>query len=625
MAILEGIAIKGLTAVTTTLIKKFTDLGWSKVVEEFNATFNEEDLIRFCKACDEYVNIRTLYSSQHDIFIDDVYVPLFMSPSNDREKQYEISNLSFYSEGITNIIGKAGQGKSTFLRKMLINELKTGNAIPVFFELKYLNTEEDLLSQLARWFEKHNLNISPKGISRLLRYGYVKVFFDGFDEIHPSKHSEALSLIKDLSRAYPKVTIIVTSRPDTLITTEPFISNYSVLDLTNENVRQLFLNISEKNEEKTNEAMEQLEKHKSIRDIAKTPILAILLFITYRAWSKIPDNLADFYKKIFITLLTHHDSIKPGKKIDRGINIPLNDHQIEDVFSAFCFATFGDDCTNFSTREASKFMEVALASECYEDICSSNLVDIIKQCTGILCSDGYDQIAFSHKSLQEYYTASFISRQRIHDIRSFYSSVKILEEEQKFEAVLKFLNSIDRLNYTKYYYLPCFKEMFDCESIKSTIDERVMMVGINKVIASIEIPFSNFEKGFDRGSKTLSIGLKFEIDDGESSFFYMRLMQPILYSLIKSGVYFDYLGKHKKVVKDEVQESPVFDVALCKVLEDVSKDKNKKFMDLLISEFADRIGVEYSFLVDFYKRKSKPGLLNKVFKKDRALVNDGQA
>jgi hypothetical protein len=75
LGILEGIAIKGLTTLTTTLIRKFVDVGWNKVAEEFEASFNNEDLISFCKACDEYVNIRTLYSSQHDVFIDDVYVP----------------------------------------------------------------------------------------------------------------------------------------------------------------------------------------------------------------------------------------------------------------------------------------------------------------------------------------------------------------------------------------------------------------------------------------------------------------------------------------------------------------------------------------------------------------------
>ena len=621
---IETIALKGLTALTTSLIKKFADLGWNKVVEEFNASFSHEDLIKFCKACDEYVNIRTLYSSQRDIFINDVYVPLFMSPSNDSSIKYEISNLSFYSEGITNIIGRAGQGKSTFLRKMLINELQNGNTIPVFFELKYINPEEALVPQLSKWFERHNLKISEKGVERLLKHGYLKIFLDAFDEIEPSKHDEALAKIKDLSRAYPKITIIVTTRPDTLITTEPFISNYRVLDLTEENVRKLFLNISENNIEKTDDAMDQLEKYPSIFEIARTPILAILLFITYRTWSKIPDNLSDFYKKIFITLLTHHDSLKPGKKIDRGIDIPLNDHKIEDVFRVFCFTTFCENSTSFSTREASEFMSMALESECHEDICPDNVVETIKQCTGIICDDGYDQLCFSHKSLQEYYTATYITNQRIHDIRKFYASVKTLEQERKYEAVLNFLSSIDRENFAKYYYILCFKEMFEVNNIKPKISPETMMIGIKKLIKTVEIPFADFQKSVekhkDSKTKELNIGLRFSLDDDKSGLFYKKLMHPLLFCLMKSGIYFDYLKSHKEEIKESLKTNQEVDVALVELLSNIEPEKAEAFMDLLIIAFDTHVTEEHEQIINYYKKKTKPSLLNQVFKKEEGEV-----
>jgi hypothetical protein len=625
MGILEGIAIKGLTTLTTGLVKKFVDLGWNKVAEEFSASFNEEDLISFCKACDEYVNIRTLYSSQQDVFIDDVYVPLFMSPTNDLEKQYEISNLSFYSEGITNIIGRAGQGKSTFLRKMLINELKSGNTIPIFFELKYLSTEEDLLKQLSTWFERHNLKISEKGVARLLKNGFIKVFLDGFDEIHPTVHDEALGLIKDLSRAYPKTTIIVTTRPDTLITTEPFISNYNVLELTKDNVRNLFLNISNNNVELTDDAINQIEKYPSIEEITKTPILAILLFITYRAWSKIPDNLADFYKKIFTTLLTHHDSLKPGKKIDRGIDIPLNDHQIEDVFSVFCFTTFSENMDTFTSREASSYMKEAISSECYEHICSKNLVNVIKQCTGIICSDGYDLLAFSHKSLQEYYAAVYIKKQSIHDIRNFYKSVKFADQEIKYGAVLSFLSAEDFDNYAKYYYIPCFKEMFNVESVKPEIDDDTIKKGIEKVIKSVAIPFRvpktvKVSKSSDEKSKiekkSISIGLRVEFNDDNSRYFHMKLLQPIMYNLISTGIYFEFLkGNLEKIADANKNEDDEFDFPLKEVLEGVSKENQDKFYAEIYKDFNENITIVHREIINKSKKRSQPSLLNKVFKK----------
>jgi hypothetical protein len=623
VGILEVIAIKGLTSLTTTLVKKFVDVGWNKIAKEFEASFNNNDLISFCKACDEYVNIRTLYSSQHDVFIDDVYVPLYMSPSNDWETQYEISNLNFYNAGITNIIGKAGQGKSTFLRKMLINELKSGKAIPIFFELKYIDANEELLPQLSKWFERHNLSISDKGVSRLLKDGYIKLFLDGFDEIHPATHDSALAKIKDLSRSYPKTTIIVTTRPDTLITTEPFISNYMVRELTADNVEQLFMNISDKNEEMTQDAMNQINKYPSIQDITKTPILAILLFITYRRWSKIPDNLADFYQKIFITLLTHHDSLKPGKKIDRGIDIPLNDHQIEDVFGVFCFTTFSENVDSISAREASSYMGEALESECFDDICPDNLVDVIKKCTGIICSDGYDNLTFSHKSLQEYYTATYITNQSISDIRNFYKSVKFSEQERKYNAVLSFLAAIDTKNYTNYYYIPCFKEMFEVDSVKPDIEHAVKMKALNKIFKSINIPFrapkfknkleDNKEFPKKRG---FSIGLRVELNDEASAFFYLKFLQPIMMGLIQADIYLDFFNSNKEKFEN-IDDDVELDFPLSIVLESVDEDKRNNFYEIVEDAFTILVENEHEHLISTLKKKNKPSLLNKVFKKNK--------
>lgn len=619
MGILEGIAIKGLTSLTTSLVKKFVDVGWNKVAEEFEASFNNDDLINFCKACDEYVNIRTLYSSQHDVFIDDVYVPLFMSPSNDWDTQYEISNLSFYNAGITNIIGRAGQGKSTFLRKMLINELKTGKAIPIFFELKYIDPSEELLPQLSKWFERHNLSIKVKGVSRLLKDGYIKLFLDGFDEIHPASHDSALAKIKDLSRSFPKTTIIVTTRPDTLITTEPFISNYMVRELTADNVKQLFMNISNNNEDMTEDAMNQIDQYPSIQEITKTPILAILLFITYRRWSKVPDNLADFYKKIFITLLTHHDSLKPGKKIDRGIDIPLNDHQIEDVFGVFCFTTFSENTDTISAREASNYMQEALDSECFDDVCPDNLVDVIKKCTGIICSDGYDNLTFSHKSLQEYYTATYIASQSISDIRTFYKSVKYGEQERKYNAVLSFLAAIDTKNYTNYYYIPCFKEMFEADSVKPKIERYNKEIGFKKVFDSISIPFRAPQKKTSEDptqNRGFSIGLRVEINQDLSTFFYSKFLQPIIIGLLQAGIYLDFLQKNKETIENSNPEDEL-DFPLSTVLDSVDEENREDFYRTVEDAYEASVETEHEHLISLLKKKNKPSLLNKVFKKNK--------
>ncbi|WP_394229663.1 NACHT domain-containing protein [Shewanella colwelliana] len=614
MPLLETIATKGLTSFAVSITKKLADKGWNRVSEEIGAIFTEESIRAYCKSCNEYVHLRTLYSSQKDVFIDDVYVPLYMSPINDELNKIEITNLSFYSDGITCITGKAGQGKSTFLRKMLLNELKKGEYLPVFFELKNFNVEKSFIEQLVVWFNRHGLNTNQKGVERLLKGGDLKLFLDGFDEIPPLNHDKVLEEIKNISRTYDETTIIVTTRPDTLITTEPFISNYRVLDLSLKNVNELFLKISGNDIEKTADAMAQINKYSKIKDIVKTPILAILLFITYRAWSNIPDNLSDFYKKIFITLLTHHDAIKAGKKIDRGMNIPLNDNQMEDIFSVFCFLTFNEGVTNFSFKEASQFMQQSIEAEGVEDVCPQNFVDVIKRCTGIICSNGYDDLTFSHKSLQEYYTALYISVQSNDDRRAFYKSAKEFETEAQYSAVLSYLSGLDTAAYVKHYYIPCYKSLFMFTGTipKECPDIEDLLRGFNKASKDILI---NFAKDKKENLPIPSFG--FNLASDITSFLAFRILHLVIYSAVKSDIFMNIEDEKSNILINNFDENDTCIVTLNDFLSNCDKTKKDLFISYIRDNIHDIVLLGHDELIKKLKVKNKRSMVSKVFKKNK--------
>ncbi|MCL1048903.1 NACHT domain-containing protein [Shewanella abyssi] len=615
MPVLETLASKALLTLTTSIVKKFTDFGWTKIADEISASFDENSIRNYCNACEEYINIRTLYSSQCDVFIDDVYVPLFMSPMNDPEQKFEITNLNFYSEGITSIIGRAGQGKSTFLRKMLINEFKNGRYLPVFFELKYFGEGQLLIDLIVDWFGRHNVSTNKKGIERLFKSGYIKLFLDGFDEMPPSIREEALGKIKDFSRLYPKTTIIVTTRPDTIITTEPFVSNYQVLDLEVEHIRLLFENISCHDLDSVSEAMAQIENNPNIKKVAATPILAILLFLTFKAWSKIPDNLSDFYKKVFLTLLTHHDSLKPGKKIDRGIDIPLNDFQIEEVFSNFSFLSFSEEMYDFTHEEASKFAEIALDEACYDNVEPTKLINIIKQCTGILCNNGYDKIVYSHKSLQEYFTSVYIARQDLDDKAIFYKECHRGDEETKYKEVLAFLSGIDTKEYTKYYHIPCFNSIFDPKDIKN-VTRKEWIKGAYKVMEGVHLSFT--QDILDHPSVGLAVGKA--IDKKASNIYELKIFHPIVMSVFATNSSKMYVENNHETLVQEIDKLDKGDgviVPLIEVLDVLPNNHRLDFEKILIEIMNRSIVKEHEALIDFCFKKERPSLLKTAFKRKK--------
>ncbi|TMP39557.1 NACHT domain-containing protein [Pseudoalteromonas rubra] len=609
--LLETIASKSLVALSSAIAKKFVEKSWNKLEKEFSTAFSEEKIKDFCASCQEYVNLRTIYSAESDVFIDDVYVPLFVSPVGDEKTKFEVVDTNFYSEGVINIQGVAGQGKSTFMRKMLLNTVKGSEQIPVFYELKYFE-DKPLVDIFIDWFDRHGISLNERVLRNLLKENKIKVLLDGFDEIEPSLQPNAARRIKEFSKEFNKLTVIVSSRPYTAITREASISNYKILDFEMDDIEKLLLKISDSDINRVEEAMEQIKKYPRIKKVINTPILAILLFLTYRFWSKIPDNLADFYKKIFITLLTHHDSVKSGKKIERGIKIPLNDYDIEDVFSVFCFKTFVSGKLEMSSREANVFMSSALEYYSHDRSLSECMIEVVKRNTGILCSDGYDTLAFTHKSLQEYYTAYFISKENDRSRIGFYKKMQSSDDEIMYRDILAFLSGIDTVFYANHYYIPVFKKHFSVSNVRENIRTIDTSSGLEKIYSSIFFVFS-------MDNSSLGFALEKCVCDikGDCSKLLYVNMMPWVVILFSTGVF--------KNIEDmfslgEEVESGTYKVPLTRLLDSIGHKKSSEIKDRLKELYISSIEEQHRELIT-QARNRKKSLLEDVFSEDGIQIS----
>ncbi|HDS7760138.1 TPA: hypothetical protein QH574_004130, partial [Enterobacter kobei] len=96
--------------------------------------------------------IRTIHSNEADVFLNDIYYPLTvcdMGSEFDLERDFppvqsglkiDDSFISFDNK-LTNLIGIAGQGKSTILRKSFMQSIMYGDKLPIFIELR--NAEQN--------------------------------------------------------------------------------------------------------------------------------------------------------------------------------------------------------------------------------------------------------------------------------------------------------------------------------------------------------------------------------------------------------------------------------------------------------------------------------------------------
>ncbi|HHQ4711048.1 TPA: hypothetical protein ACSP2O_000903, partial [Aeromonas veronii] len=142
---LSGIALK---EIVSQLTKKLLEKQWSHDTndgKEIISQLSEDNVLD--NYTDKYVSknlkIRTLHSAEADIYLDEIYSPLTLSANSDVTICVD-NNFSLEYRKIVNIIGIAGQGKSTILRKIFLEEMKRGLIFPFFIELRKLNGESIL-------------------------------------------------------------------------------------------------------------------------------------------------------------------------------------------------------------------------------------------------------------------------------------------------------------------------------------------------------------------------------------------------------------------------------------------------------------------------------------------------
>lgn len=196
-----------------------------------------------------YLSVRTLYNLNDDAFIDEFYHPLTVKNNRTNEDLLINNDFCIQNENILNIIGAAGQGKTTILRKIFLAILSNNskiNKIPFFFDLRNLenNSIQDSLIKTLTTLELNCTNADLKG---LLKSKKIILLLDGFDEISPDIRETILKEILHLNDSF-QTQLISTSRPGTEICTTAGINNYHVEPLTEKDVFSIIGNFYQRSQ-----------------------------------------------------------------------------------------------------------------------------------------------------------------------------------------------------------------------------------------------------------------------------------------------------------------------------------------------------------------------------------------
>lgn len=172
---------------------------------------------------------RTLLHGDQNVFLHQVYYPLNIKNIT-KHNVIRVDDKTILPQHTPIcIIGIAGQGKTTIMRKLFLEELVERKNLPVFINLRQIDDFKGLscAQLLLQHLNSRGIDGEIADAHYLCKKGAISFFFDGFDEIPFNQRMYALKVIGEAHDRYG-CKVIVTTRPDTEITRQPGYDIYNV-------------------------------------------------------------------------------------------------------------------------------------------------------------------------------------------------------------------------------------------------------------------------------------------------------------------------------------------------------------------------------------------------------------
>ena len=358
------------------------------------------------KTSEKYSKSKSFFIRNEPTNLYSYYVPIGISCNANSIDEPDIGRCTIKSNRII-ISGSGGSGKSVLLKHLFLDCIASGSYVPIMVELRDLNGAEVTLDQfVSDLLSDFGFQITGNYIEKAKKAGHFCFFLDGYDEITHLHRKRLLKEIKSLSKKYPTCPVIISSRPDEAFNGLEEFSNFFVKPLTlitaSQLVEKLPFDLEIKAKFQKDLHAKLFESHTSF---LSNPLLLSIMLLTYGENSEIPSKLSIFYNQAFEALFLRHDAYKGG--YSRARLTKLDIQNFARVFSVFSLQTYDRRDFKMPRTTCLKYIEKSKASLALDFIVEDYLDDLLSAAC-LLTEEGLE-IAFSHRSFQEYFVALHIS------------------------------------------------------------------------------------------------------------------------------------------------------------------------------------------------------------------------
>jgi len=390
--------------------------------------------------------VKTILQPERAVDLLSFYYPSKVILGNQPKEISDLASLGY--DGNILLQGTVGQGKSIFLRFLASRELLKGVGIPVFLELRRLKTGQSFVSSVLEELTCLGLEMDQQTFDFFAENGRITLFLDAFDEVNEEQRTSLIAEIENLIKKHDKLRVVITSRPDSGISSSAFFRVFNMAPLQPGEYEAVVTKLT--NDDPTAASIiSGIKGGKSnVAHLLTTPLMVALLVVRYRVDQSIPETAVAFYEALFTLLLQRHDKSKGGYVRPRKSGV--GDSVLQDIFNAICFTTRKNGLSALTMQQLNTHAKEAIrivGQPCDVD----KVLDDIIHITCLILTEG-DNCTFVHKSVQEYHSALFVSTHPDESALAFYQAVQ--SKWGLWQQELLFLESIDKLRFIKHFAIP---------------------------------------------------------------------------------------------------------------------------------------------------------------------------
>ncbi|WP_179008410.1 NACHT domain-containing protein [Winogradskyella forsetii] len=370
---------------------------------------------------------------------------------------------------------------------------KSGDSIPILIDLKRIKTKNKVIDEIFNQLNPIDKDFDKELIFKFLELGSFTILFDGFDEIEYDERESVISDLKSFVSKTYKNTFILTSRPDSALSSFGDFQMFHIRPLREDES----FNLIKKYDSLSgygiaSKLIDEIEnKPSQIKEFLINPFLVSLLYKTYSYNKDIPSKKSTFYDEVYTSLYKHHDLSKDGFERNKKSGLDIHDFRI--VLRQLAFDTAKAIKVEYNYSELVKFLKQANNKCIGIDFKEINYIEDLESNVPLYVKEG-NSLKWAHKSIQDYFAAEFISSSKDKE-----EIIQLIFDSHKDN----YLNILDFLYELEY-------EIFRTQIILKLITDFI------EYCESSYLEFSDYKKTLLRERQAINYGVSFDIFKCES-------------------------------------------------------------------------------------------------------------